>query len=84
MDEIDRAYRENIRDALNTNNIDRLSELLNGNYEYASEKMARYRELNETMMRKIRNGLSTDSESAEAIEILDDCMRKANLSGYHK
>lgn len=83
MDEVDTAYKNSIVDALNSGNVDKLAELLNGNYEYAMDQIQRFRELNTITMEKIRSGKSTDSESAEMLEIVESCLSKANLSGYH-
>ncbi len=83
MDEVDIAYRENIRSALDSKNIERLAELV-GDYDYAYEKMQRYQELSERVMGKVRAGNYMGEEAAELVEIIDSCLSKANLSGFRR
>ena len=84
MDEVDFAYRENIREALDSKNVDRLAELVNGDYDYAYDKMQRYQELSERIMGKVRAGTYTGEEAEEVVQIIDSCLCKANLSGYRR
>lgn len=84
MDEVDFAYRENIREALDSKNVDRLAELVNDDYDYAYDKMQRYQELSERIMGKVRAGTYTGEEAEEVVQIIDSCLSKANLSGYRR
>ncbi len=83
MDEVDIRYRENIRDALDSKDIEKLADLV-GDYDYACKKMERYQQLSEIVMGKVRAGNYMGEEAAELVEIIDSCLSKANLSGFRR
>lgn len=83
MDEVDIRYRENIRDALDSKDIEKLADLI-GDYDYACKKMERYQQLSEIVMGKVRAGNYMGEEAAELVEIIDRCLSKANLSGFRR
>ena len=81
MDEVDIRYRENIRDALDSKDIEKLADLI-GDYDYACKKMEQ--QLSEIVMGKVRAGNYMGEEAAELVEIIDSCLSKANLSGFRR
>ena len=84
MDEVDKRYRDSIREALQSKDVDRLMQLVPslGSSE-AQDYIDRYDDLYLKTMAKIRLSKDTQDEIAEMYEILDGLLVKADLSGPH-
>ena len=85
MDDVDYRYKDSIREALQTGNVDRLMELVPSLSEENAQNYIESWKLNylETMQ-KIRNGQDTMDLDSQAHEMLFDLMDKSHLSGYHR
>lgn len=85
MDDVDYRYKDSIREALQTGNVDRLMELVPSLSEENARNYIESWKLNylETMQ-KIRNGQDTMDLDSQAHEMLFDLMDKSHLSGYHR
>ncbi len=85
MDDVDYRYKDSIRESLQTENMDKLMELVPS----LSEQDAQYyiqtwKQNYLEIMQKIRNGLDTTNLDNEQHEMLFNLIDKAQLSGYHR
>lgn len=81
MDNVDREYFNNIRDALNSKNAERLSSLTTMSIGDAEEWIMEWGKITSEMMGKIRAGRDTEEETQELHDILFEICRKYSLSG---
>ena len=83
MDDVDYRYKDSIREALQSGNVDRLMELVPSLSEQDAEYYIRAWKQNysETMQR-IRNSQDTTDLDNATHEMLYTLMDKAHLSGY--
>ncbi len=85
MDDVDRRYKDSIREALQSRNADKLMELVPSLTEedahyYIDSWTANYLET----MARIRNSQDTRELDDQTHQMLWDLMDRANLSGYHR
>ncbi len=85
MDDVDRRYKDSIREALQSKNADKLMELVPSLTEedahyYIDSWTANYLET----MARIRNSQDTRELDDQTHQMLWDLMDRANLSGYHR
>ena len=85
MDEVDWRYKGNIREALSSGNVNRLTELVPDLDETeAREIISRWQKNYQETMQLIRASQDTSKLDAETNEILDSLFERAHLSGYHR
>lgn len=85
MDEVDWRYKDNIREALNSGNVNRLTELVYDLDETeAREIISKWQKNYQMTMQMIRASQDTSKLDAETNEMLDSLFERANLSGYHR
>lgn len=82
MDEVDRRYFDNIRDALNSKNAEKLRSVCTSmSEEEAYAYVTKWNYVTNNMMEKIRASIDTTKESEELSDILYDICEKYPLSG---
>ena len=82
MDEVDRRYFDNIRDALNSKNVDKLLSVCTSmSEEEAANYITKWNDISNNMMEKIRASIDTTEESQELYDILYGICEKYPLSG---
>lgn len=85
MDEVDLRYKDNIRDALQTGNVERLTTLIPGmSEERAKQCITEWKDNYLQTMQKIRNGEDTRKLDDASTNMLYSLLDEAHLSGYHK
>ncbi len=85
MDEVDYRYKDSIKEALQTGNINKLMELVPSiDEQEAQDYMKRWQQNYLDTMKKIRMGLDTSDLEKTSYEIANDLMNKASLSGYKR
>ena len=85
MDNVDRTYEHNIMQALQSRNIERLKELVPGiDSEKAEEYINRWQENYNSIMSGVRGGLDTSKTEDSSLQMLNELLEEANLSGFHR
>ena len=85
MDEVDYRYKDSIKEALQTGNINKLMELVPSiDEQEAQDYMKRWQQNYLDTMKKIRMGLDTSDLEKTSYEIANDIMNKAKLSGFKR
>ena len=85
MDDVDRRYKDSIREALQFGNVSRLMELVHSLSEQdAQSYIDAWKENYIDTMYKIRHNQDTMDNDSRVHELLNDLLDKANLSGYHR
>ena len=82
MDEADRRYFDNIREALESSSIDKLLDVCTSMSEQeAYEYISKWNAISNVMMEKIRASIDTTKESEELYDILYSICETYPLSG---
>ena len=82
MDEVDKRYRDSIREALSKKDIDKLMQLVSSlSAQAAQSYIDEWTKLDSKTMDKIGHSIDTTAEIERIYEILDGLLLKANLSG---
>jgi len=85
MDAVDMKYKDNIREALQMQNISRLMELVPSlDEERAREIIDEWQSNYNLTMEMIRNSQDTTELDKQAVDMLYDLLDSAKLSGYHR
>lgn len=85
MDTVDYRYKDSIREALQSGDVNRLLELIPSmNQEEAQSYIDQWSRNYQDIMESIRAGLDTMFLDEKTHQILSTLMEKANLSGHHR
>ena len=85
MDEVDYRYKDSIKEALQTGDINKLMELVPSiDEQEAQDYIDRWQKNYLDTMKKIRMGLDTAEQEKTSYEITNDLINKASLSGFKR